>query len=218
MKVQDQVHFLQPLAVFADESLTAPGWVHFHDCPAVRGYLCRCGTATSTVRAPRMATVLQLTETSVQIQVDGLGPLWVERAGIAIGPLPNARRERLRSEAREARRVPPDYRVILVKLGDKPAPLVRSNRPVRGGDLCWIRGQERTLATLRRYLCRTRGEADSLEILLVRPDLFPGQALSPTWADLHRIPASQDQRPEHHLVSAFGALSLPQTEGWTEQP
>lgn len=203
--------------MFTDEALLDPGWVHFQDCPAVRGFICRCGTATSTVRGPRSASVLALTETAVHVQVDGLGPLWVERAGIALGPLPNARRERLRSEAREARRVPPDYRLLLARLGAASAPLTRSNRPVLGGDLCWIRGVERTMDTLFRFLCRVPDPTSgTLPLLLVRPDLFPGQAMSPTWADIRRLPAHTEDKPELHLVSAFGALAMPNTAGWTE--
>lgn len=216
MQAGDPIHLLQSLTVFSDEMLVTPGWIHFEDCPAVRGFTCRCGTTTTTLSAPRAAVLLGWTDHAVQVKVDRLAPLWVERAGIALGPLPKPKQDRLRAEIQKAKKMPPDYQAILLRIGDAEVPPTRSNRPIRGGDLCWIRGQPRTMATLLRFLCRIP-DTKGLPLLLVRPDLFVGQAMSPTWADLHKVPAATDEEPSRHLVSAFGTLSMPAI-GWTDTP
>lgn len=207
---------MQDLPVFSGPDLLAPGWVHLHDCPVQKERACRCGTATSTLRGPRAATFLDSLDNAILIHVSGMLPTWVEASGVRIGPLPTTKSEKSKREAAQSRNIPLDYRAVLIAVGEAELPMTRSTRPVHGGDLCWPRGAPRTMQTLRRYLCRIPSE-DQLPLLLVRPELLPGQALSPSWADIERIDAAKTTLPEHLLVSAFGVLKMKEGPGWTSE-
>jgi hypothetical protein len=228
-----EIRTLHELPVFTDAALTRMDVLHRPACPAAldtagRSRDRRCGCTAEEVRlAQGLPVALHLeVDGAVLVEPEGRAPVWVERTGLHLvwrektaiqethgagldfgteaprkGPVPGG-----------AASIPADLEILRHRF-NRGWRWPRRMRPIKVGELVWVRGEEKTPGTVHRYLCEARGSGAT--VFLVDPALDAEAALYAAWGQVRRVGLPEpDAGLERVLYPVFPLMDETVDPGW----
>lgn len=211
----------QPLPVFADADLEERSAIHSDRCPAQadtdgksRSTLCRCLGAVYVLKSGTPVLTLYDNGEAQLVRLIDSGSFWVESKVSKISvkaPQPTQRFVYTRHQP-----FPPDYTALQSALVDGKMKLLRRRRPLRGGELCFVRGDA------DQHPWRFLGQIwDGVQrsALLLDAEVRAERALGPHWNQQTIVSLMRDGQilePHQVLYPVFPLPDGTKDPGWID--
>jgi len=221
------MHSNRPLVVFADSTLETATVIHVKGCRAAAN---DSGVASMVMCHNRFCTQHQLTKNtpvlelartkdSVLVRTQTSGPFWLE-----LGVLTPCKAPTVTPQTRSARShtillPPPDFIMVDTLLGQGPLKLPRRRRPLKGGEVVFIRTEladKDKEPTIWRFFALSF-VGDTPAALVIDASIPFDSALNPGWAQCRPLPLLRDGKtlkPEQLLIPAFPLPDGREDPGW----
>jgi len=177
---------------------------------------CTCHEGADRIVAGAGCTVLHTVGAAALVETGARARGWVEAAAIMPSTAVPKPRQDLAADIRRRMSPPPDW-TLLQKALDGEASLGRRRRPVRGGELCWLRTAQKTVEHVVRFFAMSGPQDDRYAVLLT-PHVPALGALNAGWADARTV-ALGSRLPEALLVPVFplqvSVRLVLEDPGWT---
>lgn len=207
------------LPVFGDKDLSVRSAIHSDRCPARSSLdapaddsVCRCVSATFTVRPGMAVRTLFVEGDSQLVQMNDSGPFWLEaRVGKVRTKTPEPEAVFIPLRRRP---LPPDYLELQRALQGGRLKMPRRRRPVKGGEICFIRSDP------DQHPWRFFGivfDGTTQHALLIDSILRYESALMPGWKQQTLVPLVRDGKklaPEQVLIPVFPLPDGTKDPGW----
>ncbi len=224
------LHSDRTVAVFSDSTLETATVIHAHGCRAAANdsgiapmVLCHnrfCTQHQLTKRTP----VLELARThdSVLVRTQTSGPFWVEPSVLKPCSAPTVAPEKRSARTHTILLPPPDFLMVDTLLGHGPLKLPRRRRPLKGGEVVFVRSQLQDKSrqpTIWRFFALSFVDHTPVALVIDASIPFDG-ALNPGWAQCRPLPLVRDGKtlkPEQLLIPAFPLPDGREDPGWRSE-
>lgn len=217
----------QDTPVFADSILETATVIHVQGCRAAAN---DSGVAPMVMCRNRFCTQHQLnkkipvlklarTQDSVLVRTQTSGPFWVEPDALKPCSAPTVTPEKRSARTHTILLPPPDFIMVDTLLGQGPLKLPRRRRPLKGGEVVFIRTElqdrSREPSIWRFFALSFVG--DTPAALVIDASIPFDSALNPGWAQCRPLALLRDGKtlkPEQLLIPAFPLPDGREDPGW----